>query len=197
MSLSGMVRDAVAVVEEGGKITMSDVRISGTTDLYERFQEYIGAMISRTITGQVLARDAGRQGSYAQASVHGQTGNRRALMDEIMVEHAVNRAMGYIPKFNRGNTPPPRMQYERPEDLRAERARRDKDLTLMGTRFSREYIVEKYGFADDDIVDVTGPAGQAFARASDEQQAVDEFVSEQLMTGGKSRKIRQSALFVR
>lgn len=178
-ALSGMVRDAVAVVEEGGKITMSDVRVSGTSDMYDRFQEFVGATISRVITGQVLARDTGRQGSYAQASVHDRTGNRRAMMDEVMIEHAVNRAVRYISEFNRGNIPPPRIQYERPEDLKVERAERDGHLSRMGTHFSRDYIVEKYGFEDGDIDDVTAP-GQTFARMGDEQQAIDELVVEQV-----------------
>ncbi len=185
-SLAGMVRDGVAVFEEGIEVTTADVRVTGTSDMYEKFQETIGGMIARVITGATLQRDAGKVGSYAQAREHGRTGNRRAMMDEVMVENAINEAVAYISKFNDVSVPPPLMRYERPDDLRTERAARDKSLSAMGVRFSRDYIVRAYGFEAGDVLDVSGRGDtQAeFAQGSPHQQEVDDFVVEQLSSGG-------------
>ncbi len=186
--LASMVRDAVAVFEEGTEISTTDVRVSGTSDMYEKFQDCVGAMIARVITGATLQRDAGKTGSYAQAREHGQTGSRRAMMDEVMVENAVNEAVAHIPRFNDPSVPPPLMRYERPDDLRGERATRDVRLSAIGVDFSREYIVRAYGLEDGDVETVApraAPGGSEFAQGSPHQVEVDNFVAEQLVGGGR------------
>ena len=181
------IRDAVAVFQEGMDVNLSDVSVSGSSDMYDRFQTAIGMQISRVITGQSLTRDTGRVGSYAQARTHEGTGDRRAQMDEMMVEQAINSAVGHIPPVNGTDTPAPIFRYIRPPDLQAERAARDARLSGMGTRFSVDYITRAYGFEEGDIVDVTDPQTQSeFARHSHpHQDEVDDFVVEQMVEGGR------------
>ncbi|MDE2700892.1 MAG: DUF935 family protein, partial [Gemmatimonadota bacterium] len=183
--LEKLVRDAVAVMEEGVEISTHEAKGTAASDFFERFQNHIGDTISRVITGATLQRSTGQKGSYAQAREHGQTGNRRGLLDEMMVEAAFNEVAEFIARFSAPNVAPPYMQYDRPQDLHNERATRDARLGGLGARFSLDYFMREYGFREGDIVEISQDAALEFARRTNaHQDEIDDLVAEQLVQGG-------------
>ena len=184
-NLEHLVQDAVGVFEEGVDISTHEAKASNSSDFFQRFQDHIGDTISRVITGATLQRSSGRQGSYAQAREHGQTGNRRGLLDEMMIEAAMNEIAAFIGRFSAPGVSAPYAQYDRPQDLHAERAARDGKLNAMGARFSLGYFMREYGFREGDIAEIVQNVAASFARSGGSQGEVDTFVSEQLTAGGQ------------
>ena len=183
--LASTVRNAVTVYKKGMNITHADVRVSGTSDMYDRFQESIGATIARVIAGATLARDTGRHGGFAQAREHGRTQDRRAVMDQGMVEVAGNEIAAFVAKFNDPDTPAPLMRYRQPADLHAEQAKRDKIVHSMGWAFSLDYMTRTYGYRDGDITAAPERGRSDFSAHTDQQQReLDDFITEQILSGG-------------
>lgn len=71
VSLASMVRDAVAVVPQGGTVELLERKGAGGATVYERLRSAMDAEMSKVIMGQTLTAETSEKGgAYAQSKTH-------------------------------------------------------------------------------------------------------------------------------
>lgn len=147
-ALSSMVRDAVAVVSGGSKITVSEVSGQAGT-LHSGLVEMFNSAIAQIIQGQTLTQDVGDRGTQALGTVHHQVLTDYARADETLLCTALTDLAWVYGQVNAPGVLTPTFSFEEPEDLK-EKASLAKDLHALGARFTPKYF-ESFGLAPDEF----------------------------------------------
>ena len=71
--------------------------------------------------------------------------------DKKLVERALNTLLEYYVKINFGDIPLPRVKLNKKETVVEESAERDKLLSEIGVKFSKEYFMKRYNFGEQDF----------------------------------------------
>ncbi len=153
-SLQKMVRDAVAVVPEGNTVEMlgGTGKTGGSYLAFEKLKSAMDAEVSKVIQGQTLTTEAGDKGARSLGEVHRDTLSDFQEADQQMVKTALEEIAAIYAQLNAENLEPPTCSYFEEEDPQADFADRDKTLSDTGqVRFTKSYLVRRYGFQEDDI----------------------------------------------
>jgi Mu-like prophage protein gp29 len=160
--LEQMVSDAVGAVPDGTDVILKEAADkSGSSEAYSTYLRAADDEISKAILGQTLTTQVGAQGSYASAKVHDMVRQDLADADKRRISSTFNQILAWIAELNLGEgTPAPRFVFEEAEELKKDKAERDKILWDMGVRFSKTRISSEYGIPEDGF-EITDTASQA------------------------------------
>jgi phage gp29-like protein len=152
--------DAAAIIPESMIIEFIEARQTGSTDLYERFCDYIDRQVSQAVLGQTLTTDMPRgAGSRAAAQVH--DGVRRDILGADARRLAATLTRDLVKPIVDLNLGPqkhyPHLQFALPDDQDA-KTFADIIATLVdrGLKVGQKAVLDRLGLpqaaADDAIL---------------------------------------------
>lgn len=172
--LSGLVRDAVAVIPQTGSVELLETKMSGTNP-HSEIVHWADSEISKAWLGETLTTEqTSSGGTQAMATVHNDVRADLALDDAAMIESSINQLIRWIYEINWPNEKEiPWMNIILPEDLQEARLNRDIKLTQLGVKFNAQYITDIYGI-DEKYFEMTEvqPQGGMFAEGPEKKGKV-------------------------
>jgi len=151
-AVANLGTDAAAIVPESMMVQFVEARQSGSTDLYERFCEYLDRQVSKAVLGQTLTTDAARRGgSQAAAQVH-ETVRRDIIQADAkrLGASIVRDLVRPIVELNFGQQKRyPRIELQVPED-QDEKMFADivAELADRGLRISQKAVLDRLGLPE-------------------------------------------------
>jgi len=193
-ALSGMIRDAVAVVSGGSKVTVHETT-GKAGDLHPAIIDLFDAAIAQVLQGQTLTQQVGKTGSFAAGKVHYEVLADYAAADQTLIETAMTDLAWTYGQVRAPGVLTPVFEFVT-EDRKA-KAEETKALHGVGVRFTAVYFERRFGLAQDEFVvtsgtdqDEVGTVAPAFAAPSAPaaphtaaQQAVEELIARSLPAG--------------
>ncbi len=147
-SLSRMVMDAVAVIEDNASIDILAIQGRGASAMYSDFLKELNTEIAISILGQNLTTEV-REGSRAAAQVHQTVREDLTISDKMLISNAFNRLISWICELN-FNSEPPEFKFIEEDDPQREWAERDNILSKQ-IKFSKKYYQNRYNLEEDDF----------------------------------------------
>lgn len=158
--LSGLVRDAVAVIPQTGSVELLETKMSGTNP-HSEIVAWADSEISKAWLGETLTTEQTNSGgTQAMATVHNDVRLDLALDDAAMIESSFNQLIRWIYEINwPGEKVIPWMNIILPEDMQQARLERDAKLSQLGVKFNAQYISDIYGI-DEKYFEMQEPQPQ-------------------------------------
>ncbi len=150
-ALAGMSQDAVIVTPSDFKIELAESNRSASSELFRELIKHCNNEISKAILSQTLTTEI-ESGSYAAANIHYKIRKELIKSDCYLVENSLNTLIKYIFEVNNlGNNLP---KFKHIIDDSDNNARLERDLKLLnnGIKFSKQYLIENYGFKESDLL---------------------------------------------
>ena len=155
--------NALSSLKKGGVFIHSDnveVDTQSTQSRHSEFESITRACdkrIQKVILGQSGTSDSDNVGSFAAAKTFKEVKDELTRADCKLMASSFNKLIrSYVAfrtmhddSFPAGEAPVFKYIFE--SDIRDDVVNRDKGLYDMGVRFSKDYIVNRHGFKDDDI----------------------------------------------
>jgi phage gp29-like protein len=156
--LAAMVRDACAVIPQGGTVEILENKGGAAADIHDRLKSAMDAEMSKVIMGQTLTAEVSAQGgSRAQGQVHEDILEDFRDGDQKLVKTSMEDIAWLYGQINAPGVPTPAFKWFEEEEPQKEFADRDKILKETGVRFRKSYYVRRYGLQEDDF-DLEAPA---------------------------------------
>lgn len=151
--LVGMVRDACAVIPQGGTVEILESGKGGASaEIHSGLKAAMDAEMSKVIMGQTLTAEVSdKGGSRAQGQVHEEILEDFRQGDQTLVRIAMEEMAWLYGQVNAPGVPTPKFSWFEEEDPKATHAERDKTLRETGLRFRKGYYLRTYGFQEDDF----------------------------------------------
>lgn len=167
--LSGLVRDAVAVIPQTGSVELLETKMSGTNP-HSELVHWADAEMSKAWLGETLTTEqTNTGGTQAMATVHNDVRKDLTIDDAAMIESSFNQLIRWIYELNWPNEKViPWMNIILPEDLQQARLERDSKLTQLGVKFNAQYITDVYGIDEKYFEMVEVQQGGMFAEHDDD-----------------------------
>ena len=149
--LRQMVEDNITIFEETLGIEIKESPQYDIGQLYENLVNFHNKEISKAVLTVTLTTEIEGVGSYKASDIHREMLSYLGVSDKKMVERALNTLLGYYVKLNFGDVPLPRVKLNKKEAVVEESAERDKILSEIGVKFSKEYFMKRYNLGDGDF----------------------------------------------
>jgi len=149
--LKQMVEDNITIFEDSLGIEIKESPQYDVGQLYENLVGFHNKEISKAVLTVTLTTEIEKVGSYKASDIHREMLSYLGVSDKKMVERALNTLLEYYVKLNFGDVPLPRVKLNKKEAVVEESADRDKILTDMGVRFTKEYFMKRYNLAEGDF----------------------------------------------
>ncbi len=194
-ALYNIAAAAVAIGPEDTKIDiMSDNNKQAASSVYESYESFFNASISKVILGQTLTTEMGKTGSFSAAKVHLEVKEDLAADDAELVEDVFNRLFKMSTAFNWGeNVRPPKFKFDEPVNIKNDQAERDKTLSECGVAWTEDHWIDDYGIPANHftIKDDTPPVEFSSKRSKKKlfglfsRETTDEYTDRKLDEGQK------------
>jgi len=160
-NLSKMIRDAVAVIPQGGTVEIVESgKGTSTSEIHSGLKAAMDAEMSKVIMGQTLTAEVSdKGGSRAQGEVHEEILEDFRQGDQTLVKKTMEEIAWIYGKVNAPGVPPPKFIWYEEDEPKKEMAERDKTLKETGVRFRKNYYIRQYSLQEDDF-DLVEPGGQ-------------------------------------
>lgn len=125
-----------------------DTNKASTTNLFDKYLQYIDDAISVRVLGQTLTTKIGQKGSYSAAQVHKTVKEEVEQSDMKLVEMTINELIKRVVKMNYANAPDmPKFEYisEEGVDIKKTKAETIKIVKDSGYTPSAEYVSRETG----------------------------------------------------
>jgi phage gp29-like protein len=169
-NLAKMVRDAVAVIPQGGTAEFLDSASKGaSSEIHKDLIHESNAEMSKVIAGQTLTAEVGERGSYAASQTHERVLEDFRQGDQTLSRTTMEEIAWVYGQVNAPGVPTPRFVFFEEEEPQEAFAKRDETLSRAGLKLQKKYYVRRYGFEEDEI-EVGAPAagdGRGTPRAPD------------------------------
>ncbi len=151
--LSGMVRDACAVVPQGGTVEILEAgKGTSTADIHSGLKSAMDAEMSKVIMGQTLTAEVSdKGGSRAQGQVHEDILEDFRQGDQTLVKTVMEEIAWLYGQVNAPGVPSPKFTWFEEDNPNTETATRDKTLKETGVKFRKSYYMRKYRLQEDDF----------------------------------------------
>jgi phage gp29-like protein len=200
-NLSKMVRDAVAVIPQGGSVDVVESQAGGKAEIHSGLVTAMNAEISKVIMGQTLTAEVGDKGSLAAGRVHENTLDDFRHGDQKLVKTAMEEIAWIYGQVNAPGVPTPVFSWHEEDDPKKDFAERDQTLSDSGVRFTKAYYKRTYNLQDGDFdlssPDKEEPASDDFAEGGGftaQQQALEDLAEEVIPQGGESLEVNEKAI---
>lgn len=149
--LKQMVVDNITIFDEALGIELKESPQFDVGQLYENLVKYHNKEISKAVLTVTLTTEIEKTGSYKAAEIHKEMLQFLGECDKKLVESSLNKIIDYYCELNYGNIERPKIKLLDKETVIEESADRDKALTDMGVKFSKEYFMKRYKLAEGDF----------------------------------------------
>lgn len=152
-NLSRMVRDAVAVIAQGGSVEIVETGKSGGGDnIHSGLVHEMNAEMSKVIMCQTLtAETSDNGGSYSQGKVHADVLDDVRHGDQTLVKKTMEEIAWLYMLVNAPGIPCPKFIWFEEDDPKKAFADRDRTLSASGVEFKKSHYVKTYGFDEADF----------------------------------------------
>lgn len=149
--LASMVQDAVAVINDDESIDIQEFQgKSASAHIYDKLVDVSNKEVSKAILGQTATTE-GTPGKLGEEKGQNETKKDIVEADKLLVKQAFDTLFRWIVALNLPDFIPPEFVWFEEEDIRADRAERDKNLTEQGVRFTPSYYKRTYNLEDSDF----------------------------------------------
>jgi len=147
-----MIENNVATRGVSQQIEIKEQTTYDVGQMFEKMVEFQNKEISKAVLSVTLTIDIGNSGSYKASDVHRQMLEYIGISDKKIIEGALNQLFDYYTELNYGKSSEKiRVKLTKKERITEETAGRDKILSDIGIKFSKEYFKKKYNLGDDDF----------------------------------------------
>ena len=132
-----------------------------TGEAFDKLEAAVVRRFQKVILGQTLTSDTGKNGggSYALGQVHADVKEGLRKADIRLVRRTAQNVVNALCALNGIIKDIPELVFADDAGLEAARATRDKDLSTIGVKFTKEYFLDRYDLRDDDF-ELTEPKPQ-------------------------------------
>ncbi len=149
--LKKMVVDNITIFDEALGIELKESPQFDIGQLYENLVKFHNREVSKAVLTVTLTTEVEKTGSYKAAEIHKEMLQFLGETDRILVESSLNKIIDYYCELNYGSIERPKIKLLDKEKVIEESADRDKTLTDMGVKFSKEYFMKRYKLAENDF----------------------------------------------
>jgi len=149
--LKQMVVDNITIFDEALGIELKESPQFDIGQLYENLVKYHNREISKAVLTVTLTTEIEKTGSYKAGEVHKEMLQFLGESDRKLVESSLNKIIDYYCELNYGNIERPKIKLLDKEKVIEESVDRDKVLSDMGVKFSKEYFMKRYKLAENDF----------------------------------------------
>lgn len=149
--LKQMVVDNITIFDEALGIELKESPQYDIGQLYENLVKYHNREISKAVLTVTLTTEMEKAGSYKASEIHKEMLSFLGTSDKKMVESSLNKVIDYYCEVNYGKIPKPKIRLTLKDRVIEESAERDKLLTEMGVKFTKEYFMKRYNLAEGDF----------------------------------------------
>ena len=149
--LKQMVADNITIFDEALGIELKESPQYDIGQLYENLVRYHNKEISKAVLTVTLTTEMEKTGSYKASEIHKEMLSFLGTSDKKLVESSLNKIIDYYCEVNYGKIPKPKIRLTLKDRVIEESAERDKILTEMGVKFSKEYFMKRYNLSEGDF----------------------------------------------
>lgn len=146
-----MVQDNITIFENTLGIELKESPQYDIGQLYQILVDFHNKEISKAVLTVTLTTEVGKTGSYKAAEIHKDMLEYLGVSDKKLVEKSLNTLIDYYIQLNYGNVASPKIKMTKKEAVIEESAERDKILSEIGLKFSKEYFKKRYNLSDTDF----------------------------------------------
>jgi len=151
-SIENMLEENIAVMKTGTEIEFKENPKYEIGQLFERLCNFHNEEISKAVLTETLTVENSGVGSYGATNVHKEILNYLGIADKKLIELGMNKMMRYYTDLNYGpEIESPKIKLTKKEAVIVESEERDKILSEMGLRFSKEYYMKRYNLQENDF----------------------------------------------
>lgn len=150
--LKQMIVDNITIFDEALGIELKESPQYDVGQLYENLVKYHNKEISKAVLTVTLTTEMEKAGSYKASEIHKEMLSFLGTSDKKLVESSLNKIIDYYCEVNYGKIPKPKIRLTLKDRVIEESAERDKMLTEMGVKFSKEYFMRRYNLSEGDFV---------------------------------------------
>lgn len=150
--LKQMIVDNITIFDEALGIELKESPQYDVGQLYENLVKYHNKEISKAVLTFTLTTEMESTGSYKASEIHKEMLSFLGTSDKKLVESSLNKIIDYYCEVNYGKIPKPKIRLTLKDRVIEESAERDKMLTEMGVKFSKEYFMRRYNLSEGDFV---------------------------------------------
>jgi len=149
--LKQMVVDNITIFDEALGIELKESPQFDIGQLYENLVKYHNREISKAVLTVTLTTEIEKTGSYKAGEVHKEMLQFLGESDRKLVESSLNKIIDYYCELNYGSIERPKIKLLDKEKVIEESVDRDKVLSDMGVKFSKEYFMKRYKLSENDF----------------------------------------------
>jgi phage gp29-like protein len=149
--LKQMVVDNITIFDEALGIELKESPQFDIGQLYENLVKFHNREVSKAVLTVTLTTEIEKTGSYKAGEVHKEMLQFLGESDRKLVESSLNKIIDYYCELNYGNIERPKIKLLDKEKVIEESVDRDKVLSDMGVKFSKEYFMKRYKLAESDF----------------------------------------------
>lgn len=158
--LENMVADGIGTMPDDSSVEVLDAKKSAQGEIYEKFIAQMDRAISKAILTNTLSTELQGEGSRAATETHREAELSLADSDKFFTKELFDGIIRRIIDVNFGDKKYPYFTDIKPQGLNKEKAERDKTLSEVGVKFTKNYFIKNYGLEEDDF-DLSEPNAQA------------------------------------
>ena len=149
--LKQMIVDNITIFDEALGIELKESPQYDIGQLYENLVKYHNKEISKAVLTVTLTTEMESTGSYKASEIHKEMLAFLGTSDKKLVESSLNKIIDYYCEVNYGKIPKPKIRLTLKDRVIEESAERDKMLTEMGVKFTKEYFMRRYNLSEGDF----------------------------------------------
>ena len=149
--LKQMVIDNVTIFDEALGIEVKESPKFDVGQLYENLVKYHNKEISKAVLTVTLTTEVEKSGSYKASEIHKEMLSFLGTSDKKLVESSLDNIIDYYCEVNYGKITKPKIRLTLKDRVIEESAERDKMLTEMGIKFTKEYFMKRYNLSEGDF----------------------------------------------
>ncbi len=149
--LEDMVKDNITIFEESLGIDIKESPQYDIGQLYENLVKFHNKEISKAVLTVTLTIELEKTGAYKSTDIHREMLSYLGVSDKKLVESSLNKLIDYFCELNYGNVERPRIKLNKKEAIVEESAERDKLLSEIGVKFTRDYFKKRYNLQEGDF----------------------------------------------
>lgn len=142
-----------AAIGVGNNDSVEAIEPSTTGEAFDKLEAAVVRRFQKVILGQTLTSDTGKNGggSYALGQVHADVKEGLRKADIRLVRRTAQNVVNALCALNGVTKDIPEIVFADDAGLEAARATRDKDLSTIGVKFTKEYFLDRYDLREDDF----------------------------------------------
>jgi len=147
-----MIENNVATRGTSQEIEIKEQKSYDVGGMFEKMVDFQNKEISKAVLSVTLTIEVGNTGSYKAAETQKSMLEYIGISDKKIVEGGLNKMFDYYTELNYGkDSEKIRVKLSKKEAITDETAERDKILSEIGVKFSKEYFMKKYNLGDEDF----------------------------------------------